>query len=80
MKITCALSDFDFSCIPSDLDVVLYGSNNNPTRGSAGTALKQAIIREKVVPAARAWDFLSLALAVVSADVAGHRDRSPNHP
>lgn len=78
MKITCALSDFDFSCIPSDLDVVLYGSNNNPTRGSAGTALKQAIIREKVVPAARAWDFLSLALAVVSADVAGHRDRSPD--
>jgi hypothetical protein len=78
VKITCALSDFDFSSIPSDLDVVLYGSNNNPTRGSAGTALKQAIIREKVVPAARAWDFLSLALAVVSADVAGHRDRSPD--
>ncbi len=78
MKITCALSDFDFSGIPSDLDVVLYGSNADPRRGSAGMALKQAIAREKVVPAARAWDFLSIALAVVSSDFAGHRDSSPD--
>lgn len=78
MKITCALADFDFAGTSSDLDVVLYGSNSDPTRGSAGTALKQAIAREKVAPAARAWDFLSLALAVLSADMAGHRDRSPD--
>lgn len=78
MKITCALSDFNFSSVLSDLNVVLYGSNSDPTRGSTGTALKQAIAREKVVPAARAWDFLSFALAVVSADLAGHRERSPD--
>ncbi|MBH2018413.1 MAG: 7-cyano-7-deazaguanine synthase [Burkholderiales bacterium] len=78
MKITCALSDFDFAGVPSDLNIVLYGHNSDPTRGSAGTALKQAIVREKVVPAARAWDLLSIALAVVSADLAGHRDRSPD--
>ena len=78
MKITCALSDFDFAGTPSDLNVVLYGNSSDPTRGSVGAALKQAINREKVVPATRAWDLLSLALAVVSADLAGHRDRSPD--
>lgn len=78
MKITCALSDFDFGSIASDLDVILYGNSGDPMRGSVGAALKQAIAREKVVPAARAWDLLSLALAVVSSDLAGHRDRSPD--
>jgi hypothetical protein len=28
--------------------------------------------------ASRAWDFLSIALSVVTADLAGHRDRSPD--
>src|SRR3569832_1541956 len=78
MKITCALSDFDFGSVASDLDVVLYGNSGDPMRGSVGAALKQAIAREKVAPAARAWDLLSLALAVVSSDLAGHRDRSPD--
>jgi hypothetical protein len=78
MKITCALSDFDFFGTPSELDIVLYGNTNDPMRGSAGEALKHAIAREKVVPAARAWDLLSVALAIVSADLAGHRERSPD--
>ncbi|MCK9194407.1 MAG: hypothetical protein M0P19_11100, partial [Nevskia sp.] len=78
MKITCALSDFDFASRASDLDVVLYGNSGDPMRGSVGAALKQAIAREKVTPAARAWDLLSLALAVVSSDLAGHRERSPD--
>lgn len=78
MKITCALSDFDFDEVPSDLDVVLYGNTGIPTRGAAGDSLKRDIVREKVVPAARSWDLLSLALAVVCADLAGHRGRSPD--
>jgi 7-cyano-7-deazaguanine synthase in queuosine biosynthesis len=78
MKITCALSDFDFSSTASNLDVVLYGNSGIPQRGAVGAALKQAIAREKVAPAARAWDLLSIALAVVSADLAGHRERSPD--
>ena len=48
MRITCALSDFDFLGTPSDLDVVLFGNSGDPMRGSAGTALKHAIMREKV--------------------------------
>jgi 7-cyano-7-deazaguanine synthase in queuosine biosynthesis len=78
MKITCALSDFDFSSTASNLDVVLYGNSGIPQRGAVGATLKQAIAREKVDPAARAWDLLSIALAVVSADLAGHRKRSPD--
>lgn len=78
MRITCALSDFDFAGTQSDLDVILFANSSDPMRGSVGAALKQAIMREKVVPAARAWDFLALALAVVSADFAGHRERSPD--
>lgn len=78
MRITCALSDFDFAGTTSDLDVVLFGSSSDPMRGSVGAALKQALAREKVAPAPRAWDLLALALAVVSADLAGHRERSPD--
>ena len=78
MRITCALSDYDFLGTPSDLDVVLFGNSGDPMRGSVGAALKYAIMREKVAPAPRAWDLLALALAVVSADLAGHRERSPD--
>lgn len=73
MRITCALPDFGFRRDRSDLDVILFANSSDPMRGSVGAALKQAIMREKVVPAARAWDFLALALAVVSADFSGHR-------
>ena len=78
MKITCAPSDFDFGNSGSDLDVVLYGHADDPARGYVGAALKPKIIRSKLSPAPRAWDLLSMALAVVSADLAGHRDRSPD--
>lgn len=78
MKITCALPDFDFSTIESDLNVALYGHVNDPRYGSAGLAVKKEIVRKKLVPAPRAWDLLTLALAVVSADLAGHRKRSPD--
>jgi len=78
MKITCALSDFNFANTDSDLNVVLYGHADNPTHGSVGAALKNLILRRKLLPAPRAWDLLSLALSIISADLAGHRDRSPD--
>ena len=78
MKITCALSDFDFETIDNDLNVVLYGHVNNPRYGSAGDAVKKEIVRKKLLPTPKAWDLLTLALAVVSADLAGHRKRSPD--
>lgn len=78
MKITCAVSDFDFSASHSDLNVILYGRDGDPSFGSVGATLKKEIIRKKVVAASAAWDLLSLALAVISADLAGHRKSSPD--
>lgn len=78
MKITCALSDFNFDGRESDLDVILYGSASKGSQGSIGGSLKREIQRKKLVPEPKAWDFLSIALAVISADSAGHRQLSPD--
>jgi 7-cyano-7-deazaguanine synthase in queuosine biosynthesis len=60
------------------MDVVLYGRADRPTRGDAGGALKEDLAHSNIQPAPRAWDFLSLALAVTVADLAGHRSKSPD--
>lgn len=78
MKIICGPPNFDFTTLMSDLNVILYGSANDPSQGFVGQALKSEILRKKVVAAPLAWDFLALAMAVVSADLAGHRRQSPD--
>jgi hypothetical protein len=78
MKIICALQDYEFSSKSERLGVVLYGQAQKPELGSAGAALKDAMRRRKYHAAPKAWDFVSIALSVVTADLAGHRDRSPN--
>jgi 7-cyano-7-deazaguanine synthase in queuosine biosynthesis len=78
MKIICAFEDYDFSSKSKSLGVVLYGQAQKPELGSAGAALKDVMRRRKYHAAPRAWDFVSIALSVVTADLAGHRDRSPN--
>src|ERR1035441_237260 len=78
MKLICALKDHKFKGKADALDVVLYGRADRPTRGSAGAAIRDEIIRWNLRPAPRAWDFLSLALAVIAADLAGHRTASPD--
>lgn len=78
MKITCGQKDFPFASSRAELGVVLYGQPGRAGRGSAGEAIKDAVKRERLSPAARAWDFLSIALSVVSADLAGHRSQSPD--
>jgi hypothetical protein len=77
MKIICALSDHNFTSADG-LGVVLYNQASSAKFGSAGRAIREVIRRRKYQPAARAWDFLSIALSVVTADLAGHRDRSPD--
>jgi 7-cyano-7-deazaguanine synthase in queuosine biosynthesis len=78
MKITCALQDYDFNSNSGSLGIVLYGQATKPKLGSAGAAIKEVMRKRKFHPAVRAWDFLSIALSVVTADLAGHRDRSPD--
>ena len=77
MKLVCALKDHPFA-EGDGLGVVLYGYADQQTRGSAGAAIADAIRKQRIRPAQRAWDFLSLALAVTSADLAGARDASPD--
>lgn len=78
MKITCALRDFNFSNIESDLNVFLYSKSDDPNIGSIGAAIQNEILKRKVVPSKRAWDIVSIALAVIAADTAGHRKKSPD--
>ena len=78
MKLVCALKDYPFKGSADALDVVLYTRADRPTRGSAGAALKEEITALNLHAAPRAWDFLSLALSVTAADLAGHRTSSPD--
>lgn len=80
MNLLCAPSTFAF---PKDdegtVQVLLYDRTHDEDRGSVGAALKDQILRgAKLAAAPRAWDFLSIALSVLAADVAGHRGRSPD--
>ena len=79
MKILCAPLDLGFKIgTRADLDVVLYGHPDKPSRGSAGANILEAMRRLQLKPAARAWDILSIALAVTAADTAVRRDQSPD--
>jgi len=78
MKLICALKDHKFRGKADALDVVLYGRADRPTRGTAGAAVRDEILHWNLRPAPRAWDFLSLALSVIAADLAGHRTESPD--
>jgi 7-cyano-7-deazaguanine synthase in queuosine biosynthesis len=80
MKLVCAPGDHAF---PEDgsLNVMLYGQPSAAGEGrsprcSAGQAAKADFIRARLEAAPRAWDFLSIALSVVTADLAGLRSES----
>ncbi|HEU4325269.1 MAG TPA: Qat anti-phage system QueC-like protein QatC [Roseiflexaceae bacterium] len=76
MKIVCSPSTLMLPANDTALQVVLYSQAAHRTQGSAGKAIKSQMLREKLYAAPRAWDFVSLALSVVTADLAGHRGRS----
>lgn len=78
MRIICAPSDFDFSAQAADVKVVLYERSGDDAIGSAGAAIKEVILKRRLMPHERAWDFLTIALSVMAADLAGHRDKSPD--
>ena len=77
MKIFCAPKGCP---VPpdQDLEVLLFGQRDrsNDRQGSAGEAVQREFYRAGLLPDQRAWDFLSLALAVVTADVSVTRSDS----
>ena len=79
MRVLCGPSDSKLrSHRKADLRCVLYGFPETSSQGSAGATLLQLVQRAKLVPAARAWDLLSLALSVICADTAAQRSKSPD--
>jgi len=78
MRLFCAPETYVFRDEQDALQVILYGQPGRPDRGSAGAAVRHQILRKRLLPAPRAWDFLSLALSVVTTDLAGHRNGSPD--
>lgn len=78
MRLICAPKEYPFAGAGDELEIILYGSADVQIRGKAGEAIKERIRRQKLAPAALAWDFLSLALSVTAADLAGFRTSSPD--
>lgn len=78
MRLFCAPETHVFPDGQDALQVILYGQPGRPDRGSVGSALRHQVLRKRLLPAPRAWDLLSLALSVVTADLAGHRSGSPD--
>jgi len=77
MRIICAPEGHNFAgTTPGGLDIILYGAN--PNQASVGATIRHVIQHHKLKPAPRAWDLLSIALAVVATDMGVRRDESPD--
>jgi len=78
MKLVCGPKPFEFDQFESDLDVVLFAQSDSKSIACAGQSVAREIRRRKLNPQPKAWDFLSIALSCVCADMAGHRKQSPD--
>jgi hypothetical protein len=75
-RVGCAPDGTPF---PAGMDVTfeLYG-RPKPGVGGVGAALAERVAKQRLKPSARAWDFLSITLAVVAADESCARSSSPD--
>lgn len=78
MKLVCGPKSFEFEKYVSDLDVVLFAQPDVKSKAGVGQGIAHEIRRRKLSPKVEAWDFLSVALSCVCADMAGHRKQSPD--
>lgn len=76
MTYYCGSDIFVDRASPSDTKVLLYGRPTRTGTVTAGAAIRASIARLGLNPDEKAWDFLSLALSVVSADFHEKRSRS----
>lgn len=58
--------------------IVLFDRKRKKREGALGALIAEEVSRRGLLPSQRAWDFLSIALSVVAADLAGHRLASPD--
>ena len=78
MRLVCGPDGFAVPVEEGDLAVDLYRQPQTVGRASAGEAAKNRILRARLECAPRAWDLLSIALSVVTADFATLRALSPD--
>ena len=78
MKLICAPPGFASPEPAYDLAVDLYAQPQAPGRACAGEAAKATILGSRFLCEQRAWDLLSIALSVVTADFAVSRGDSPD--
>ncbi|KYP79958.1 hypothetical protein AYW79_04240 [Ferroacidibacillus organovorans] len=68
----------DLSNDHNDLEIVLYGRRSELTQASVGAAIQHIVQRNRLNPAPRAWDLLSIVLSVITADMHVLRSESPD--
>lgn len=79
MRIECVAASDSVDDFPDGLlPLVLYSRPDQPSVASAGAALQEVVAKHRLLPATRAWDLLSVALAVIVADTATRTDESPD--
>ncbi|WCK68987.1 Qat anti-phage system QueC-like protein QatC [Agrobacterium tumefaciens] len=78
MRLVCGPETFEQPLREGDLRVVLYGQPRTPSEASAGDAVMTDLRRQGLNPHRRAWDLLSIALSIITADFAVLRDVSPD--
>ncbi|WP_119306992.1 Qat anti-phage system QueC-like protein QatC [Cohaesibacter haloalkalitolerans] len=74
------------ACLPQDLPDIpdtdirfdIYTNSRTPGRGRVGDLVPGRLRRHGLFPSGAAWDFMSFAMAVVAADEAVSRGRSPD--
>ena len=78
MRFVCGPDNFALPDIGAAMRVILYSQAREEGQGSAGEAARNRILRKRFQCSTRAWDLLSIALSVVTADFAALRDQSPD--
>ncbi len=56
----------------------LWGMPSHPDFGRVGASIPASVVRKRMRPSGRAWDFLALALGVIAADQTCLRQKSPD--
>ena len=78
MRLVCGPDCFVLPDSDDAMRVILYGQARAEGQASAGKAARHDIRRRRFQCASRAWDLLSIALSVVTADFAALRRQSPD--
>ena len=60
----------------TDLRFILYGHPTDRSIGAVGSSILPIVKRRELRPSPRAWDFLSIALAIIAADEGSSRSQT----